>query len=163
MKPNFTVGVAALAMIVGAGASDSYATYHNDRYGYRVLYPTTLVTPLPEAPNGDGRKWKSRDGKITLSAWGENNVFDRTLHEQMNAARRQWMADHARITYTRLTPEFYVLSGTTGGEIFYEKTVPQADGFATMLWQFPKARRPMMDAIVTRTSHAFKATRVKGE
>ncbi len=161
MKPTVWLGTVALFAGSGVLASESYATYENARFGYRVLYPTSLVTPLPEADNGDGRVWKSDDGKFKLSAWGENNAFNRTLRAQMDAARREWAKDHARVTYTRYTPQFYVLSGFTGGEIFYEKTVPQGDGFASILWQFPKGKRPLMDAVVARTSHAFKSTRLK--
>lgn len=160
MKTSVWVGAAtlALSLVWNTQADEQYATYHNERFGYRVLYPSRLVSPLPEAGNGDGRKFKSRDGKITLSVWGENNAFDRTWRQQMAAARRDWVTDKGRISYTRFTPDFYVLSGTTGSQIFYEKTVPQGDGFATMLWQFPRSQRPRMDAIVTRTSRAFKTT-----
>jgi hypothetical protein len=161
MKQLYRLG-AVTAALVGLGwnaqAGEDYATYENGRFGYRVLYPANLVSPLPEADNGDGRKFKSSDGKITLSVWGENNAFNRSLRTQMSASRREWLQDRARITYTRFTPEFYVLSGTTGKEIFYEKTVPQGEGFATMLWQFPISRRPRMNDIVTRTSRAFKST-----
>ncbi len=160
MKQLSTLGAATfvLALSLHVQAGEEYATYQNERFGYRVLYPTRLVSPRAESDNGDGRKFKSSDGKITLSVWGDHNSSNRTLREQMSAARREWRADRARITYTRFTRDFYVLSGTTGNEIFYEKTVPQGDGFASMMWQFPVSRRPRMDAIVTRTSRAFKTT-----
>ena len=158
MKQLFQLGAALCVMGLVAHASERYATYQNERFGYRVLYPASLVSPLPESDNGDGRKFKSGDGQITLTVWGANNALDRTLREQMDAARREWAKDRARFSYTRFTPTFYVLSGTTGGQIFYEKTVPRGDGFATMLWQFPVSRRPRMNDIVTRTSRAFKST-----
>lgn len=159
MKQILGFGIAALAigMGLGAHAAEDYETYRNERFGYRVLYPVNLVSPLPESDNGDGRKFKSADGQITLSVWGQNNALSRTLRGQMDAARREWAKDRARFTYTRTTPDFYVLSGTTGSQIFYEKTVPRGEGFATMLWQFPVSRRPRMNDIVTRTSRAFKS------
>ncbi len=147
-----------LALSFHASAGEEYATYQNERFGYRVLYPASLVSPRAESDDGDGRKFKSSDSKITLTVWGDQNSSNRTLREQMSAARREWLKDRARITYTRFTSDFYVLSGTTGNEIFYEKTVPQSNGFATMLWQFPVARRPRMEAVVTKTSRAFKTT-----
>lgn len=147
-----------LSLSLHASAGEEYAAYRNERFGYRVLYPANLVSPRAESANGDGRKFKSGDGKITLSVWGDTNSSNRTLREQMSAARREWLRDDARITYTRFTRDFYVLSGTTGNEIFYEKTVPQGDGFASMMWQFPVSRRPRMEAIVTKTSRAFKTT-----
>ncbi len=159
MKQLLGIGITICALgYIQAQASERYTTYENERFGYRVLYPANLVSPLPESDNGDGRKFKSGDGKITLSVWGANNALNRSLRAQMNAARRDWAKDQARVTYTRFTPDFYVLSGTTGDQIFYEKTVPQGEGFATMLWQFPVASRPRMNDIVTKTSRAFKST-----
>ena len=80
----------------------------------------------------------SSDGRATLSVWGENNVFNRSLKEQMTLAKRDWGKDKGRITYWKMGSGYYVLSGLTGQEIFYEKTVPIRGGFATILWQFLK-------------------------
>jgi len=155
-RTSFCVSALAIGVGLAARSSEIYSPYVNERFGYRVFVPTTLVSSRGESANGDGCTWKSRDGQITLKAWGGNNVFNRTLRGQMNAARREWAADHARFGYCRFTPKFYVLTGTTGDQIFYEKTVPQGDGFATMLWQFPVSRRARMDAVVTKTSRAFQ-------
>jgi len=155
-RASFTISALAISAGLAARASEIYSPYVNERFGYRVLVPTTLVSSRGESGNGDGCTWKSRDGQITLKAWGSNNAFNRTLRAQMNAARGEWAKDHAHFGYCRFTPKFYVLTGTTGDQIFYEKTVPQNDGFATMLWQFPASRRARMDAVVTKTSRAFQ-------
>lgn len=149
------VPLAALTLSASTYAAEVYATYTNARFGYRVLYPANLVAPRPESDNGDGRKFKSRDGKITLSVWGENNALGRTLRSQMETAKRDWRRDNARVTYWRYGRGFYVVSGTTGDQIFYEKTVPRGDGFATILWQYPKSQKARLDEVVTRTTKAF--------
>lgn len=155
-RTSFCLSALTVCVGLGARASEIYSPYVNARLGYRVLVPTTLVSSRGESDSGDGCTWKSRDGQITLKAWGEIKVNNRTLAAQMNAARREWAKDHARFGYCRFTPKFYVLTGTTGNQTFYEKTVPQGDGFATMLWQFPASRRARMDAVVTKTSRAFQ-------
>ena len=154
-------GVAALCAVgaTAAPGANSYSTYHNARFGYSVLYPSNLVSPRPEAPNGDGRVFKSSDGRATLSVWGENNVFDRSLKTQMNEARLDWAKDKAKVTYSKMGNGFYVLSGLTGGQIFYEKTVPIRGGFATMLWQYPRTQKTTYDVAVTRTTRAFGTSR----
>ncbi|RYX83195.1 hypothetical protein EON83_15925 [bacterium] len=159
MQRFLVLGATTLLVGLGAHAADSYSTYRNVRFGYAVLYPSNLVSPRPEAPNGDGRVFKSGDGHTTLTVWGENNVFDRSLKTQMNVARRDWGKDKGHITYWKMGSGFYVLSGTTGQEIFYEKTIPVDGGFATMLWQYPKSQKTKFDAAVTRTTKAFGAGR----
>lgn len=159
MQRFLALGAATLVVGLGARAADSYSTYRNARFGYVVSYPSNLVSPRPEAPNGDGRIFKSKDGRTTLTVWGENNVFDRSLKTQMSVARRDWGKDKGHLTYWKLGNGFYVLSGTTGQEIFYEKTIPVDGGFVTMLWQYPKNQKTKFDAAVTRTTRAFGAGR----
>lgn len=158
MQRFLVIGAATLCLGLGARSAGSYSTYRNARFGYAVLYPNALMSPQPESASGDGRVFKSRDGKTTLSVWGENNAFDRTLRTHMNAAKRDWAKDWGRITYWKAGRSYYVLSGLTGEQIFYEKTISTSDGFATMLWQYPKSQKLRFDAAVTRTTRAFGAS-----
>lgn len=159
MQRLLVLSAATLCLGIQARGADSYATYRNARFGYSVLYPKNLVTPRAESQNGDGRTFKSRDGKTTLTVWGENNAFNRSLSAHMKAARRDWGKDRGRITYWKMGSGYYVLSGLTGSEIFYEKTVPIRGGFATILWQYPKSQKLRFDDAVTRTTRAFGFTR----
>ncbi|BCM91114.1 hypothetical protein IAD21_02978 [Abditibacteriota bacterium] len=159
MNRFLVLGTVTLSLVASALGANSYSTYHNARFGYSVLYPANLVSPRPESQNGDGRIFKSSDGHGTLTVWGENNIFDRTLKAQMNTAKSDWAKDKGHITYWKMGSGFYVLSGLTGGEIFYEKTIPIRGGFATMLWQYPKSQKAKFDAAVTRTTREFGLSR----
>ncbi len=48
----------------------SYETYTNVRFGYRVDYPVPELIPQPEAPNGDGRVFRSADGQAEMRVFG---------------------------------------------------------------------------------------------
>lgn len=159
MQRLLVLGAATLCLITGARGADRYRTYRNARFGYSVLYPANLVSPRPESANGDGRVFKSSDGKTTLTVWGEHNAFDRSLRAQMNTAKSDWAKDRGRITYSKMGRGFYVLSGLTGRQIFYEKTIATSKGFASMLWQYPKNQKSRFDAAVTRTTRAFGSNR----
>ncbi len=159
MQRFLVLGAVTLCLGVGARGASSYSTYHNVRFGYSVLYPSNLVSPRAESQNGDGRVFKSGDGQATLTVWGENNVFDRSLKAQMNAARSDWVKDKGHVTYWKMGSGFYVLSGLTGNQIFYEKTVPIQGGFATMLWQYPKSQKSKFDSAVTHSTQAFGTSR----
>lgn len=158
MQRFLVLGAATLCLGLAAQGADRFSTYVNARFGYSVFYPANLLTPRPEAPNGDGRVFKSRDGRITLSVWGQHNALNRTLRAQMNAARNDWVEDRARVTYWKMGQGYYVLSGLTGDQIFYEKTVARGDGYATILWQYPQSQKAKLDAVVTRSTRAFGGT-----
>lgn len=155
---------AACALIVTSVAvsvrADTYRTYRNARFGYKVDFPSRLV-PEPEADNGDGRRFRSRDRKILLRVWGQYDSDNRGLRGQMQRATRAWQADGARLTYRKSGATWYVLSGFIEGDIFYEKTVRRGDTFATLIWEYPRSMRAQLDAPVTRSVRSFRVAPTK--
>jgi hypothetical protein len=162
MQRFLALGAATLFLGVAARSATSYSNYRNARFGYSVLYPANLMTPRPESPNGDGRIFKSGDGRATLTVWGEKNVFNRSLEEQMNTARRDWAKDKGRVTYWKMGSGYYVLSGLTGREIFYEKTVPVRGGFATILMP-SLARHGRLGGAAIFHKAQFRASCLRGQ
>jgi hypothetical protein len=51
------------------GEANKYKHYVNARFGFECDYPGMFV-PQGESDNGDGQKFKSKDGKATVSAYG---------------------------------------------------------------------------------------------
>lgn len=149
------VFAAASTFASSVQAADSYRFYTNARFGYRVQYPSNLVAPLPESTNRDGRKFRSRDGKIVLTTYGSNNVSGRTLRTELARSVRDWRADGGRVTLQRATSRWFVVSGFVGNDIFYEKTVLHQGAFCTLIWEYPRSMRARLDAPVTRAFGSF--------
>lgn len=139
---------AALAMT--SLTPPAYKTYYNQRFGYRIDYPTNL-RPQPEADNGDGRRFASADGQTVLSAYAGYNALDGGLAADRIIARQSWQKKHASITLDQLTRTGYVLSGQVKDQIFYERTVLKSNTLTTFVWEYPAARKTAMDAVIQHT------------
>ncbi|WP_223649405.1 hypothetical protein [Hymenobacter psoromatis] len=150
---TFSLPTALLTVGILA-APPAYRTYHNERFGYRIDYPTTL-TPQPEAGNGDGRRFVSADGHTVLTVYAAFNVYEASdgdaLTQDWQLAQNTWQQRGATFSLSRKLPTGYVLSGQVHGHIFYEKAVLRANTFTTFSWEYPSARKAVMDAVIQHT------------
>lgn len=152
-RPGIFLALAATAALApGAHAQDLFRTYHNARFGYQLQYPANLVTPQPEAQNGDGRLFRSQGGSIRLLAYGSHNVAGRSLDAEMRAAMTAWKQRGGSVTYARWKGNWLAVSGYVGGDIFYQKTVRRGSTFATLVWRYPRDLRKPLDAAVNRSA-----------
>lgn len=158
MANSFLPAALALLSLV---APPAYKTYHNARFGYRIDYPAAL-RPQPEADNGDGRRFVSADGQTVLTAYAAYNVLDGGLAEERKMSRETWQQQGATITLDQKLASGFVLSGRNKGRIFYEKTVLRANTLTTFSWEYPAARKAVMDAVIQHTSQTLQPS-VAGE
>lgn len=145
-----TTSYLAAALLTVLLAPPTYRTYHNARFGYRIDYPADFK-PQPEPTNGDGRRFVSPDGQTVLTAYAGYQVLDGGLAEYRKMARERWQEQHATLVLDQKTSTGFVLSGTVKGRIFYEKTVLKDSTLTTFEWQYPTARKAVMDPIIRHT------------
>src|SRR4051794_3302166 len=118
-KIVLAVALVTIAFLSSA-AAQTYSTYSNARFGYSIDYPKGVVKPQPESANGDGRVFASADGQIELRVWGSYNALGTTLKQKYADDVKQ----HACcVSYKPLLTKTYVLSGASGKQVFYEKTI----------------------------------------
>lgn len=100
-----------------------WRTYVNERFGSRIEYPAGIFSPEPPPENGDGRRFKARDGAgFTISAM--YNVLSETLQSLENSLRHPEPGnpdDYGNVTYRISRGNMLVLSGVRGEMIYYEK------------------------------------------
>lgn len=150
--------VAASAPATAAGvqaAPGKWPVYTNARYGYHVCYPSSLLKPAAEAPNGDGRRFTGANG-ATLSVWGSNNAMGDTVASSA-AADRARLSKGGEVTYSVVRPNWYVLSGRQNGQVFYLKSVLANDAFSTMELRYPAAAAKTWSPVTTQLSRCFAA------
>ena len=135
-----------------------YASYRNNRYGLAVAYPPKLFTRAEPVGEDEGRKFLSSENSAWFYASAGLNPADWTAKDIMQLSTVYYRQNGARLTYSRISDRWYVLSGTRDGSIFYEKGVLSRDGAIsrTLLIEYPLACKPFFDAIVTRMSHSFQ-------
>ena len=149
-----TLIIISLAGVCFAQKTIQYKTYRNARFTYSISYPSSLLLPQGESTNGDGQKFQSKDGRAELIVYGSNNALDQTLEQAFNEAKSG--PGNTVVTYQTMKQDWFVVSGTEGGKIFYQKTFLRAGVFKTMRIEYDEQLKTSYDAITTRVSISFK-------
>lgn len=148
--------VVALNLIFAAG--QDLATYQNLRFGFKILYPKSLIAELPPQ-NGDGQAWKSSDETVKLRAWGMHVLASprADLEQQFS-----WTQTKYQITYQRKTETYFVISGfEPDGSIFYCRTQLAKDRrgapyWVTMELVYPASKKQEYDQLIPRMFNDIK-------
>jgi hypothetical protein len=142
------------AFSLSATAQVKYTPYVNDRFEFLVEYPSSLLSPQPRPENGDGRTFLSKDKKVEMRAWGQNNALSRTIEEQFAEAKGQC----GRTSYERVNAMIFAFSCVKNGRIIYQKTIYRAsdDVFINFLIEYPLREKKRFDPIVTRIANSMR-------
>lgn len=140
-----------------------YVQYHNEKYNYRIDYPADFKS-TGESDAGDGIFLDSQR-ELKMSVWGTfsnwMNGSDMSLREQFNWTKSNLATDkalpNAKVTYQRLAPHSFVLSGNSKDKIFYMRTVASDHAFATVQLVYPKTLKRNLDAEITHIANSLKA------
>jgi len=149
----------ALALILGlcawssaAVAQQHWVTYTNPRFGTTADYPADLFTVQdPPAENGDGQTFRTADGRAELSIYGTNNLEAET--PEVYVTRHVNLDD---VTFKRVTSDYYVVSGSRGANIYYERCNFPNDAVLNCFYIAYPAREKAHGTTVTRISHSLR-------
>ncbi len=157
--------VLALLLLPAAAPDAGWKRYDNGRYGYSVCYPAEVLRPQGEAGDGDGQAFKSRDGKVTVLAFGEyeqpgekgQSAFQAKLAEALDGAKER----HFALAYKVVKPHLFVLSGASPtGTVWYRKTIEVQDRAITLDFEYPQSAKAQMDPLVAKMSDCLVAGRM---
>lgn len=151
----FAIGFCAATSVA---AQERWTTYINPRFGTSADYPINLF-PLQDPPpeNGDGQTFRTRDGRARLAIWGRRNAEGNSPQSYV-----QSNVDLNGVSYRRVTANFYVVSGTREGEIFYERCnfPTDRDGVIDCLnVTYPVGNKVALNPVVARLSQSLRAGR----
>ncbi len=153
--------LSALGAAAAARAEDGgWITYRNARYGTTAEYPANLfaVRDVPPA-NGDGQGFRTKDGRATLLIYGARNAENDTPGSYL---AKYVDLEGVAVSYRRVTDRFYVVSGTRGENVFYERcnfpAVPI--GIIDCIGiTYPADEKATWDPIVARLGASLRAGR----
>jgi hypothetical protein len=144
------------AMTFAAAArAGNWLTYQNDRYGTTIDYPDQFK-PEPPPDANDGRRFNSTDGaKFAVYA---SYALDSTLADIQEFTLKN-LAPGAVVTYKTKGDNWFVISGTAGANIFYERHLLSHGGqmSETFSMTYPAAAKQSYDAIIARMAKSFRA------
>lgn len=117
--------------------------YHNSRFGYNVLYPSSFSN-IYESENGDGCRF-SKDSHTCLIVYGMHNVLNETIEDKYNEYRSK------SPVYYRLKDNWFVVSDyTENGDIFYLKTVLKDGVFITAELHYPNNEKGYYSKLISK-------------
>ena len=152
-------------IVAQAAAQDAgWTRYDNGRFGFSVCYPPSLL-PQGESGNGDGQTFKSKDGKVTVLAFGsfelEASKGKSPFAQELDFALQTASERHFKATYRVVRPHFFVLSGASpAGRIWYRKTIEQGGRAVTVDLEYAQSARPQMDAVAAKMAACLVAGRM---
>jgi hypothetical protein len=139
-----------------AGPPRDWATYRDARFAFSLSYPRDVFTGELTPLDDHRRIFLSDDGRAQLV------VMARVRTRETIASHRQSIINEryadARFDYTPIRDTWFVLSGTRGGDIFYEHSAFACGGHALLGWQltYRIAEREFYDRIVQEINHKFR-------
>jgi hypothetical protein len=150
-----TALTAGLALFDCSARAGDWRTYQNDRYGTTIDYPSTFK-PQPPPDNDDGRVFKSADG-ADFRAFASYNALDFDLAQYRDDTIKKLDAG-AVVTYQADGNDWFVISGTKGDKVFYERHLLShgehiTEGFVIT---YPASLKQTYDPIVARMAKSFR-------
>jgi hypothetical protein len=152
---SFILVVVAATVFAAAAAADTWLTYHNDRYGTTIDYPDFFKAQPPPGSD-DGREFKSADGAdFTVSALYNALDFDLAKYRDFIVKN---LDPGAIVTYQAHGGDWFVVSGTKGADIFYQRHLLSHGGQMTEDFDisYPAALKQTYDPIVARMTKSFR-------
>ena len=156
MKALPALVAAMLAWSIVGTLADDWRTYQNERYGTTIEYPASFK-PLPPPDAGDGRKFESTDGGA-FAVFASFNAEDYDLAKYRDFILKNLDAG-SFVTYQANGTDWFVVSGSRGDDIFYEKHLLSHRGEMTegLVISYPARLKETYDPIVARMAKSFRS------
>lgn len=129
----------------------NYNNYYNTRFGYSIDYPSFLIEQ-PAPTNNDGRVFKSEDGQVSLTVYGNYNPLFETAEKVFNDN----ISSLSNISYKNLSGKSYVISWTEGNSIYYKCGIIEESLTSTFTLKYPSKDNEVFNGIVQRCYESFK-------
>jgi hypothetical protein len=135
----------------------TWAVYRNARAGFALKYPADVFALGENEVDPDDRLLTSKDGRALLRI----SVMPNEPRQTVGQYRRSLMAERyadATFDYTPQRDNWFVLSGSVGGEMFYQRITFSCDQRSIHGWilVYPMAERPLFDAIVEGMYRSYR-------
>jgi hypothetical protein len=153
--PLVVLGLAIAFGAIATAAADDWGLYQNDRYGTTIEYPNSFK-PLPPPDADDGRTFKSVDG-AEFKVFASYNALDFDLAQYRDFTVKHLDAG-AVVTYQADGNDWFVVSGTKGDKIFYQRHLlshgkQMTEGFVMI---YPASLKQTYDPIAARMAKSFR-------
>ena len=145
-----------LALTQAQAGDLKWKQYVNERFGYLLQYPPTMVQVGQDPTDGAGRAYHTTDDDFSI----ETGAHFLCITDPNESIVTHWMAEtndlKALITYKRRGDSWYVVSGvTTNGFVFYHKFFTHGKNWASFHIVYPQAKQKNYSPWVLRIEKTF--------
>lgn len=154
----FAVALASLgAADVWAQGSERWSNYRNERFGYRLSYPSSVFSEQTPSEKADGQTFLTPDGRAKIVVSGVVND-ERFSPADYRKTILQEFGGYDRMDYSPRGKTWFVLSGFRGDRIYYQKVMFSCgDRVINVLSvTFPTAEKRFFENLVERMEDNFK-------
>jgi len=126
-----------------------WTTVRNERHGFLIGYPAEVFRPRHQPITDEGRVFYSYDGRARLMV----GAFTNEDGVSLRAYRRFLLEENyagADIDYAPIRKRWFVISGTLGDEIFYQRVNFTCGGHLINSWAmiYPKTENRFYDRVL---------------
>ncbi len=145
-----------LAGLPARASSDSHvwADYANVKYQFQTCYPSDLLKAQGESPASDGQSFTA-DG-VELTASGIYDVDSETVAQLADEAGKRLAGASGSVTYRRVLPGSFTLSGQSGNDIFYTKAFVSHGTLKHFELTYPKSQAGLYNPVAARLQQCFR-------
>ena len=131
--------------------------------GFELKYPADVFAPKPGGLEADDRLFVSEDGHAVLRVYA-NRSSPGTAPSKYRASLLAKRYAGASLDYAPQRENWFVLSGTLGQEMFYERVSFSCDrrSFHGWLITYPVLERQFYDAVVEEMHRTYRHGKVAG-
>ncbi len=134
----------------------AYKTYINNRYGFRIDYPSKFETTF-SSDNNDGVLFTNQQDGAELKISGISNISgDKTI-----SPCNDLLNESDKFTYRKQENNWVVATWVEGEKIVYEKCVVEKGSINSFIIKYPSSKKEEYDSILTRLNSSFRTTPVK--
>lgn len=131
-----------------------FTRYENAAYNYSIAYPDTLLNEVQLIGNDRGMEFASSDNEVRMLVF----AVEASTREDLDAQYRSALENpEAQIIYRARDENWYIVSGSDGDEVFYEKSLADAGVLKTFRMQYPASQKAYYDAVTAIMSASFSS------
>jgi hypothetical protein len=140
-----------------------WALLENAGAGFELKYPADVFAPKPGALEADDRLFVSEDGHAVLRVYA-NRGGSATVPSKHRASLLAKRYAGASLDYAPQRENWFVLSGTLGQEMFYERVSFSCDRRSVHGWliTYPVLERQFYDAVVEEMHRTYRYGKAAG-
>jgi hypothetical protein len=156
-----TVGLALLAVLAAitpSGAQQHWQVQNNPRYGFSLAYPAPLFALERTSEAGDGHIFTAPSQGARLLAGVIINEDRHTPASYFDYIATTSYAG-STITYRRIGPTWFAISGEQDGRVFYEKVQFSCNGalISSFAVVYPAASQRVINPVIERMENSFRS------